>query len=75
MYVVWALGRLDENNEPNFHDYYPKSNLMLDLGRKNNEGENKDNNENENRNICVGFTANNDKLRLVLYIVYSINIL
>lgn len=51
VYVVWALGRLDENKEPNFHDFYPKSNLRLELNR------------NEPENTCMDFTENNNKLR------------
>lgn len=29
MYVVWAIGRLDSNNEPAFHDIYPKKDVMI----------------------------------------------
>ncbi|XP_057340960.1 protein Skeletor, isoforms B/C [Microplitis mediator] len=50
VYVVWALGRLDENKEPNFHDYYPKTSLRLELNRV------------EPENTCVDFTEINKKL-------------
>lgn len=29
MYVVWAMGRLDSNNEPAFHDIYPKKDVII----------------------------------------------
>lgn len=29
MYIVWAIGRLDSNNEPAFHDIYPKRNVLI----------------------------------------------
>lgn len=50
VYVVWALGRLNENKEPNFHDVYPKSDLKLELVRK------------EPENTCMDFTENNEEL-------------
>ncbi|XP_058800377.1 protein Skeletor, isoforms B/C [Phymastichus coffea] len=50
VYVIWALGHLDENREPSFHDFYPKSNLKLELGRS------------EPENTCVDFTTSNTKL-------------
>lgn len=28
-YVVWAMGRLDSNKEPTFHDTYPKSDTII----------------------------------------------
>lgn len=34
MYMVWALGRLDSNKEPAFHDYYPKRDIIIDFGAK-----------------------------------------
>ncbi|KAK0093076.1 hypothetical protein PV326_014361 [Microctonus aethiopoides] len=49
VYVIWALGKLDENKEPNFHDFYPKTNLKLELHR------------NEPENTCVDFTEINNK--------------
>lgn len=51
MYIIWAIGRLDENNEPSFHDLYPKSNLKLEFGRA------------EPDNTCVDFTSSNTKFR------------
>ncbi|XP_044593778.1 protein Skeletor, isoforms B/C [Cotesia glomerata] len=49
VYVVWSLGRLDENKEPNFHDYYPKTSLKLELNRA------------EPENTCSDFTELNKK--------------
>ncbi|XP_001606352.1 protein Skeletor, isoforms B/C [Nasonia vitripennis] len=57
MYFIWALGRLDENKEPNFHDYYPKSNFLLHLDLKDEK------NNAVKQRTCVGFTANSDELR------------
>ncbi|XP_015516965.1 protein Skeletor, isoforms B/C [Neodiprion pinetum] len=51
VYVVWALGRLDENKEPNFHDVYPKGNLKLELHRTQPE------------NTCLDFTQNDNSLQ------------
>ncbi|XP_066581893.1 protein Skeletor, isoforms B/C [Prorops nasuta] len=51
VYVIWALGRLDENKEPNFHDVYPKSDLKLELNRL------------EPANSCMDFTEDDSKLR------------
>lgn len=34
VYIVWAIGRLDSNKEPTFHDYYPKANNSIHLSRK-----------------------------------------
>lgn len=31
MYMVWALGRLDINKEPAFHDYYPKRDVIINF--------------------------------------------
>lgn len=50
-YVIWAIGRLDENKEPSFHDIYPKRDLKLELGRS------------EPENTCMDFTADDEKLR------------
>lgn len=47
--MVWSLGRLDENKEPNFHDYYPKTSLKLELNRA------------EPENTCSDFTELNKK--------------
>ncbi|XP_060650374.1 protein Skeletor, isoforms B/C [Drosophila nasuta] len=43
-YVVWALGQLDSNNEPAFHTYYPKSDIIIDF------------NTTEPVNDCFSFT-------------------
>lgn len=50
VYVIWALGRLDENKEPTFHDVYPKSDLKLELVPE------------EPENTCMDFTETNEKL-------------
>lgn len=50
VYVVWALGRLNENKEPTFHDLYLKNDLKLELGRK------------EPEDACMDFTENNEQL-------------
>ncbi|XP_071557241.1 protein Skeletor, isoforms B/C-like [Temnothorax nylanderi] len=51
VYVVWALGRLDKtNNEPSFHDVYPRSDVVLELSRK------------EPDNTCIDFTEHNEKI-------------
>ncbi|KAF4533130.1 hypothetical protein B566_EDAN007941 [Ephemera danica] len=34
VYIVWAVGRLDERKEPGFHHLYPKGDVRLALGRK-----------------------------------------
>uniref|UniRef100_A0AAR5PRQ2 DOMON domain-containing protein n=1 Tax=Dendroctonus ponderosae TaxID=77166 RepID=A0AAR5PRQ2_DENPD len=34
IYIVWAIGKLDENNEPAFHDVYPKTNISVELNPK-----------------------------------------
>ncbi|XP_023248002.1 protein Skeletor, isoforms B/C isoform X2 [Copidosoma floridanum] len=51
IFIVWAVGKLDENNEPSFHDTYPKRNVFLELGRL------------EPKNTCMDFTADNKNLR------------
>ncbi|KAF7995188.1 hypothetical protein HCN44_004660 [Aphidius gifuensis] len=33
VYFIWAIGKLDENKEPNFHDIYSRSDLKLNLNR------------------------------------------
>lgn len=51
VYVVWALGRLDKtNNEPSFHDLYPRGDVVLELNRK------------EAENACIDFTETSSKL-------------
>lgn len=50
MYVIWALGRLDKtNNEPSFHDLYPRNDVVLELNRKDAE------------NSCIDFTESSGK--------------
>ncbi|XP_029163998.1 uncharacterized protein LOC114935347 isoform X2 [Nylanderia fulva] len=50
VYVVWALGRLDKtNNEPSFHDLYPRNDVVLELNRKDPE------------NTCIDFTESSGK--------------
>lgn len=44
MYVVWAMGRLDTNNEPAFHDIYPKADIIMHF------------NTTEPYNDCFSFT-------------------
>lgn len=44
MFVVWALGRLDTNNEPAFHDLYPKKDVKIHF------------NTTERVNDCFSFT-------------------
>ncbi|KAH8264478.1 hypothetical protein KR038_008940 [Drosophila bunnanda] len=44
-YVVWAFGQLDSNNEPAFHTYYPKSDIVIDF------------NTTEPVNDCFAFTS------------------
>ncbi|XP_016979035.2 protein Skeletor, isoforms B/C [Drosophila rhopaloa] len=47
-YVVWAFGQLDSNNEPAFHTYYPKSDIVIDF------------NTTEAVNDCFDFTKSVD---------------
>lgn len=44
VYIVWGVGRLDENKEPAFHDLYSKTDIKLQLTPK------------EPQNNCVSFT-------------------
>uniref|UniRef100_A0A1B6DSH2 DOMON domain-containing protein n=3 Tax=Clastoptera arizonana TaxID=38151 RepID=A0A1B6DSH2_9HEMI len=32
--LIWAFGRLDANNEPSFHDVYPRGSISIELGSK-----------------------------------------
>lgn len=50
MYIVWAIGRLDKNNEPSFHDIYPKKDLLINFNRKDPESN------------CFSFTSTDKKL-------------
>ncbi|CAB3381569.1 Hypothetical predicted protein [Cloeon dipterum] len=47
IYIIWALGRVDESKEPSFHDIYPKADVKLELGRK------------EAKKECFDFTRTN----------------
>lgn len=44
VYIVWGVGRLDENKEPAFHDLYSKTDIKLELTPR------------EPINNCVSFT-------------------
>jgi hypothetical protein len=50
-YVVWAIGRLNHNKEPMFHDIYPKGNVKLELNRK------------EKESNCFAFTHTQESSR------------
>lgn len=49
IYIIWAIGRLDENKEPTFHDLYPKSNMSIEL------------HPNESSSNCFAFTRSEVK--------------
>ncbi|XP_026274137.1 protein Skeletor, isoforms B/C [Frankliniella occidentalis] len=51
VYVVWALGHLDHNKEPTFHDFYARGNVRLELSRK------------DNYDNCFAFTKPLEKIR------------
>uniref|UniRef100_A0A4Y0BHE4 DOMON domain-containing protein n=1 Tax=Anopheles funestus TaxID=62324 RepID=A0A4Y0BHE4_ANOFN len=51
MYVVWAMGRLDSNNEPTYHDVYPKRNVQVHF------------NTSEPVNDCFSFTSREANLK------------
>lgn len=51
VYIVWAIGRLDTNHEPTFHDIYHKSNIQVNLGRS------------EPESNCFSFTRSDTMLR------------
>lgn len=46
MYTVWAIGKLDSNKEPAFHDLYPKKDVLINF------------NTTESYNDCFSFTRN-----------------
>lgn len=48
LYVIWAMGRLDSNKEPAFHDVYPKKDLKIHF------------NSTEPYNDCFGFAKMKD---------------
>ncbi|KAK9722443.1 Electron transfer DM13 [Popillia japonica] len=47
IYIVWAMGRLDSQNEPSFHDTYSKANIKVNLSTA------------EPINTCFSFTTTN----------------
>jgi len=49
--VVWAMGRLNHNKEPMFHDIYPKGNVRLELNQK------------EKGRNCFAFTRTQESFR------------
>jgi len=49
MYMVWALGRLDSNMEPAFHDFYPKRDVLMEFQPK------------EPFNDCFSFTEDEQR--------------
>ncbi|XP_075229163.1 cytochrome and DOMON domain-containing protein knickkopf [Lycorma delicatula] len=49
--LTWALGRLDDNKEPSFHDVYPRGPNPVELGRK------------EPYNSCYSFTRSTKEPR------------
>ena len=51
MYTVWAMGRLDINKEPAFHDIYPKKDVIIHF------------NASEPVNDCFSFTRSEVPLR------------
>uniref|UniRef100_A0A182FAN7 DOMON domain-containing protein n=1 Tax=Anopheles albimanus TaxID=7167 RepID=A0A182FAN7_ANOAL len=51
MYVIWAMGRLDSNNEPTYHDVYPKRNVKMHF------------NTSEPVNDCFSFTSREMNLK------------
>ncbi|XP_019868942.2 protein Skeletor, isoforms B/C [Aethina tumida] len=44
VFIVWAIGKLDQNKEPAFHDYFPKNNISIEVSPK------------EPQNTCFSFT-------------------
>ncbi|KAF2883127.1 hypothetical protein ILUMI_23044 [Ignelater luminosus] len=50
-YIIWALGRLDKNKEPTFHDMYPKADIKIELNSK------------EPISTCYAFTTINTELQ------------
>ncbi|XP_049807880.1 protein Skeletor, isoforms B/C [Schistocerca nitens] len=50
-YLVWAIGRLDKNKEPMFHDLYPKGDIKVELNRK------------EKESNCFAFTRTHENFR------------
>ncbi|CAG9766097.1 unnamed protein product [Ceutorhynchus assimilis] len=50
VFIVWAMGKLDENKEPAFHDFYPKTNISIKLKPK------------EPQKTCYAFTRSEPEL-------------
>ncbi|XP_067006785.2 protein Skeletor, isoforms B/C [Anabrus simplex] len=50
-YIIWSVGRLNRNNEPLFHDLYPKSDIKVELNSK------------EKINNCFAFTRTQENFR------------
>lgn len=50
MYTVWAMGKLDSNKEPAFHDIYPKKDVIIHF------------NTSEPYNDCFSFSRSETKL-------------
>jgi len=48
--LIWAIGKLDSNKEPVFHDLYPRGNFPVELGK--------------NENNCVAFTTSTEEVKL-----------
>lgn len=55
LYIIWALGRLDTNKEPAFHDFYPKKDNMIHF------------NSSETVDDCFSFTLGEDKPEVELW--------
>ncbi|KAJ8970089.1 hypothetical protein NQ314_001400, partial [Rhamnusium bicolor] len=51
IYVVWGIGKLDENMEPAFHDLYSKTDIKIEMSPK------------EPHNNCVSFTRSKPEPR------------
>lgn len=50
-YMIWAIGRLNNNKDPMFHDLYPKGDIKLELNGK------------EKENSCFSFTRSQENFR------------
>ncbi|XP_055376503.1 protein Skeletor, isoforms B/C [Condylostylus longicornis] len=55
MYIVWALGELDSNNEPAYHDIFPKGDVKIHF------------NTSEPVNDCFAFTKSEPKETLEIW--------
>ncbi|KAL3269598.1 hypothetical protein HHI36_008662 [Cryptolaemus montrouzieri] len=56
LYIIWALGKLDENKEPAFHTIYPKNNISIEVNPK------------EPTNNCFAFTRDETRRNNVIEI-------